>query len=225
MLAAVIYFVTPPHVRLASTEIQIDISTRRIRKSTYILFTKVSEQVRDSPITKALLPGDLTRVPEWHSIAYHAPGSRFRYTTRLEGALSEIYLLESVCDTLNAGDRTSALKCAAARHLLALWQHTKDTWLSGDYVNQLIDDTQDLRECPARVEDLIGLEMPTYREEGSQLVQIYSFPCGCPIRKTAGYRNSKGEFIAHGSYSQFKSDGSLRWEGIFEHGVCKALRE
>ena len=75
----VILFVAPlffPWSPLNCRHQDIDIKSGRLRFQRYLLFCKVSEQIRESPISEAIGDelADTSNSPEWHRVNTFSPG-------------------------------------------------------------------------------------------------------------------------------------------------------
>jgi hypothetical protein len=224
-LTVVLIRMDDPWSELACTHEEIDIVTGRVRITTYRAFCKTSENIQNSELTEALLPEDLKAPAQWRRVNTFAPGLSHSPHYRFHGAFAQIPFLRLAWASASVyTDLLPEFKRATARHLFALWQEFDGDDGADNYLRRLADLARESGNTPGWIEKVIAMEMPSYRNEDSQLVQRYSYPCGKPLKEAAGYRGSHGEFVAHGIFAEWDPDANLESWGRMEHGKLQGVR-
>ncbi len=121
-----------PWSGLNSWRYDIDINSGRIRYTRHLLWMEVTSFVRDSVLTKALSPEDLSgRTADWMPVTTLSPGQHHSPHHRFHGAIFQIRELESCWET---GKMTPAARRVMARQVLHLWREWGNYHPAGDYI-------------------------------------------------------------------------------------------
>ena len=190
----------------------VDIKTGRLRFIRSLMFCRIRESIKDSPLSK-VLPADFvsTANPEWHRVNTFSPGVHYSPHYIFHSAIYQIHTLADIWETWEKCGFPEDLRRQTALHLLALWQHSGSDSLVDGYIDGLYDlnRQQILTSLPA-------LHMPLVETNGSQVVRTVFFPNGQPMDRIQGYVNPSGEFIRHGVWERWRSDGT-RWSVLYEN--------
>jgi hypothetical protein len=121
-----------PWSGLNSWRYDIDINSGRIRYTRHFFWIEVTSSIRDSILTKALSPEDLSgRLLDWHPVTTLSPGQHYSPHHRFHGAIFQIRELESCWET---GKMTPTARRVMARQVLQLWQENLSDHRAGDYI-------------------------------------------------------------------------------------------
>ena len=197
----------------------VDIMTGRLRFTRYLLFRKVSERVEDSSLSK-VLPADMVTAagPQWRRVNTFSPGFSSSPHYAFHGAINQICTLSDIWERSEVYGFPDDMKQRTALHILALWQHSEDDYLARDYILCLLYDLIDESKRKQILKALPTLEMPLVETNGSQVIRTVFYPNGEAMDRIHGFANAHGDFIRHGVWEQWRSDGTRTAYGYFENG-------
>ena len=202
----------------------VDITTGRLRLSRYLLFCKVSERIEDSPLT-LVLPQDVVKEarPEWRRVNTFSPGVDHSPHHAFHGAIHQVRTLSQMWEMPELYSLPADMRQATALHVLALWQHSDNDSLAGDYMGVLYD-LMDTRKRQQILEALPTLRMPLVETNDSQVTRTVFFPNGQLMDRIHGYVDSSGAFVRHGVWECWHSNGARSLYGHFENGRLDGRR-
>jgi hypothetical protein len=195
----------------------VDITTGRIRTQWFLLFVKVSESVKETPLSEVVLGGPRSAAaPQWHRVNTFSPGLRYSPHYRYHAAGHQIWELSELWQLPAPKDCPPELREITARHVLALWQEGSDE-RAGDYVAQLYE-SLDSEDRDALIKTLSGIRMPKYESVGNRTVKTLYFPNGRPLERFEGVLTDEGDFVADGIWEMWYPNGQRRVYGHFREG-------
>jgi hypothetical protein len=114
----------------------INIKTGKVRYSRYVWFVKVSEEIRDTPLSLALKGEmvDVADIPAWQRVNTLSPGTGHSPHYFFHAALYQANRFELISSLQNfSPDR----KREAAKAILTSWQKSGDYWGADRYLENL----------------------------------------------------------------------------------------
>lgn len=113
----------------------VDLKSGRIRRTRYILYMKVQDEVRETALSQVLRNNsDASVEPDWHFVNTFSPGSGHSPHYVFHSALGQINELESMWRVHPFSERAQQ---QVARRVLDLWQAELDDFHAGDYIAEL----------------------------------------------------------------------------------------
>lgn len=117
---------------LNSVHYDVDISTGRIRRTRYLFYCNISENIEDSVITKALPPDRLSIAqPEWHRVNTFCGVSRVSPHHGFHGTLGDLRMLAEAQSWISFTDEA---KQQVAERVLQLWRSSNRDYDAGEYI-------------------------------------------------------------------------------------------
>jgi hypothetical protein len=153
--------------------------------------------------------------PEWHRVNTFSPGVRHSPHYIFHSAIHQIHTLAGIWEISEMYGLTEKLRKQTALHVLALWQHSGNDSLAGDYIQGLYE----LMEEGKRQQILSALptlKMPVVQTNDSEIIRTVFFPNGQPMDRIHGHLDSSGDFIRHGVWERWWPDGILSLYGHFD---------
>jgi hypothetical protein len=197
----------------------VDIRTGRVREMRYLLYCKMSDYIKESPISNAL-PKDFVEnaEPEWHRVNTLSPGVHHSPHYIFHSALFQMHSLASIW---NMNELPDILREKTAFHLLALWQYAGDDSLADEYLSWFLcfNDFSDPEKREKLMQNLDTLKMPRIETNGNHVIKTFFFPNGQPMEWCEGYSNSIGGFVLDGYRFQWDIQSKLTCIDKFTHGV------
>lgn len=96
--------------------------TGQLRFTRYLLFCKVSERIKPSPLSKILSPDMIDdTTPKWYRVNTFSPGVYHSPHYIFHSAIYQIHTLERIWEMSEIYDFPQDLKKQTALHVLALW--------------------------------------------------------------------------------------------------------
>ena len=217
-LAMLLAFVVPylfPWSELNCRHEDVDITSGRLRAIQYLLFCKVWEQVKDSPLSSALPAELLANVkPKWERVNTFSPGVHHSPHYLFHSATYQIHKLSLLWD---AHDLSGPVRQKTALHVLALWQHSQSDSLADCYLDEL-GELLDGEKRSQTIDTILHLEMPKIETAGTKSVHTMFYPSGQPMDRAEGYVAADGKFVRHGVWESWYANGKRRSYGHFENG-------
>lgn len=100
--------------------------------------------------------------------------------------------------------------------MLALWQYDIHDRTAGKYINELYN-LKDENKRKQILQALQILEMPLVETNGNQITKTFFFPNGQAMERIQGFMDSSGNFIRHGVWECWQSDGLKSLYGHFDN--------
>jgi len=115
---------------------EVNIKTGQVRYSRLLWFTKISEQVEDTPLSLTLQGEvvDVNNIAAWHRVNTFSPGLRHSPHHTFHGAFGQTASLEVILEIHNASELQ---RRDAAKGLLSKWQESGNYHAAEDYLNEL----------------------------------------------------------------------------------------
>ena len=117
----------------------INIKTGQARYSRYLWFVKVSEAVKETPLSAAL-EGEIVDVADiepWQRVSTFSPGLRHSPHYTFHDALRQAGQMDVICTLL---EPTPEQQRQIAETILTLWQQTGQDTGADKYIQKLIDE-------------------------------------------------------------------------------------
>ena len=226
---AVVLWVIPyflPWTPLNCTREEIDITTGQMRSSRYLLFCKVTEKIKDTPISSTLagkrVGGDEAR---WHLVNTFSPGHRNSPHYVLHAAFGQSRTLSLLWKSMQP---PPDVKRRMAEHVLALWQHREaDTpvdaylrWFSDFEDDHGIDLGKSELVRQRLFERMLSIHVTTRMKQGGFTIHTARFPDGSILDEYRTFTDSSGrrlrdgvstrwQFATEGEQAEFKNDAIL----------------
>ena len=110
---------------------EINVKTGQARYSRYLYFHRICEQVKDTPISKALggMAVDTSDIQPWHTVNTFSPMARHHSTHYFfHGALSQARELQVLSEMYSLKPEETR---DIAMQILSAWQKTGNDWTAG----------------------------------------------------------------------------------------------
>lgn len=123
----------------------INIKTGQARYSRYLWFVKISEEIKDTPIS-VVLEGkmvDVANVRPWHRVNTFSPGQRHSPHYNFHGAFSQAHKMETLFELIKS-DREERREIAG--NTLKLWQTERSYFPVDDYLQAVLERGMNLSE-------------------------------------------------------------------------------
>lgn len=134
-----------PWSDLNSRHDEIDIRTGRVRHSHYLLYTKVSERVEETFLSRALPPDMIQNSrPDWQPVNHFAGISSYSPYYVFHVALAQIGMLRDASDFVPFSEEAHQ---EVARRILKSWQQTGGCGEADGYIKQVINAAAAAREA------------------------------------------------------------------------------
>jgi len=145
LLPPVVVPMAKPWTEINCRHQDINIKTGRARYSRYLWFVKISEEVRDTPISVALEGKviDVADIKPWHRVNTFSPGLRHSPHYRFHGAFAQARKMEMTFELIDAN---SEERCEIAESILKLWQTEGRYFPVDDYLQTVFEEGMNLSE-------------------------------------------------------------------------------
>ena len=220
VVLVVAYLVVPfffPWSEVNCRHQEVDIMTGKLRFTGYLLFCKISERIKDSPLSEVLPAGMVaTAKPEWHRVNTFSPGVHNSPHYIFHGAIYQIRTLSDIWEMSEPHGLSADMRQKTALHVLALWQHSGNDSLADDYIEGLYDLMEEGKRQKI-LKALPTLQMPLVETNQSEVIRTVFFPNGQIMDRIHGYVDPSGAFIRHGIWERWRPDGTRSVYGHFEN--------
>ena len=145
ILAPILVPFSIPWTQINCRHQDINIKTGQARYSRYLWFAKISEEIKDTPISVALGGKviDVADIQAWHRVNTFSPGLGHSPHYGYHGAFAQANLFEKVVVLVELGPEE---KREIAENILKLWQEGRGYFPVEDYLQTVFEERRKLSE-------------------------------------------------------------------------------